>query len=169
MKKCPKCKQTKSKKEFYFNKKSGKFLSWCSQCTKQRASESRRQLASSNDPEKNLQYSIYNLMTSIRMHFKKGKPIPHNITLKDLNDLYEKQKGKCYYTGTLMLLNSSKVKNRHPLKISVDRIDSNQGYTVDNTVLCCLGINSLKSISTPSEMYSALETFYKNSKSIGKL
>ena len=54
-----------------------------------------------------------------------------DLTLSFLKDLWEDQKGLCFYTGepinfTLGFKDS----------ISLDRKDSLRGYTMDNTVLC---------------------------------
>lgn len=40
----------------------------------------------------------------------------------------------------------------NPRLISIDRIDSNKGYTVDNTVLCCYAVNLMKSDLSVDEM-----------------
>ena len=62
-----------------------------------------------------------------------------DITSLYLMELFDKQGGKCYYTG--MPMNFPNVRLTKP---SVDRIDSTKGYTKDNIVLCCMGINFLK-------------------------
>ncbi len=62
------------------------------------------------------------------------------LTYEFLKNLYNKQEGKCYYTGKKMVL-----KKRNFDLISIDRKDSNKGYFEDNVVLCRFGINVMKS------------------------
>ena len=65
-----------------------------------------------------------------------------------IKELYNKQNGRCFYTDEPMNLGYHRDKkdlyslNFH--NISVDRIDSKKGYTKENTVLCCWGINNMK-------------------------
>lgn len=63
-----------------------------------------------------------------------------------LEKLYIDQKGKCHYTGLDMLLNSDIDRDFH--KISVDKIDPCKNYIKGNIVLCCWGINKMKSDTT---------------------
>lgn len=73
-----------------------------------------------------------------------------------LVDLYNKQKGLCYYTGEFMSLgNHNHIKDLYGINfhtISVDRIDSKIGYTKENTVLCCWGINNMKQQLTVEQL-----------------
>jgi hypothetical protein len=70
-----------------------------------------------------------------------------SIIIKDLYFLWEKQKGLCYYTNREMLFelgsNSS---------VSIDRIDSSIGYTVDNIVLCQRQVNIMKNNASIEEL-----------------
>lgn len=68
--------------------------------------------------------------------------IEFNITLLQLDEIYEKQGGLCYYTGDKLVLPTPK--KRSPL--SVDRIDSSKGYTYDNVVLCIWEVNRAKHV-----------------------
>jgi hypothetical protein len=51
---------------------------------------------------------------------------------------WEKQKGRCYYTGRKMSLKPGDE------VVSVDRRDSSKGYTPANCVLCCSHANMMK-------------------------
>lgn len=84
---------------------------------------------------------ISRLKDSLRKRNKKYGEI--NLTNEFLINLYEKQKGLCYYTGIEMkIINSEK----NPEQISLDRVDSNLGYTENNVVLCCFAINLCKNL-----------------------
>lgn len=71
---------------------------------------------------------------------KKGWPC--DIDYKFLIELYDKQEGKCAYSGLPILpIKQEKVYNT----LSIDRQDSSKYYTKDNIVLCVLCLNYLKS------------------------
>jgi hypothetical protein len=54
--------------------------------------------------------------------------------------MWERQEGICVYTGLKMELQPNTL-----LSVSVERIDSDIGYTPENTVLCCNVVNRMKS------------------------
>ena len=56
------------------------------------------------------------------------------ITIDDLKELWEIQKGKCYWLGIDMSLEDL-FKSNSPFSVSVDRLDSSRGYHRDNIVL----------------------------------
>lgn len=66
------------------------------------------------------------------------RKLEFNLTMEEIDDIYEKQNGKCYWTGLEMNPN---VISKFPSKPSLDRINRHKGYTKDNVVLCCLAIN----------------------------
>ncbi len=64
----------------------------------------------------------------------KAKKIDFNLTYQNLKELYLKQNKSCFYSGyPLNLVKTGKIQFD---TLSVDRIDSNKGYTIDNIVLC---------------------------------
>jgi hypothetical protein len=71
------------------------------------------------------------------------KEIEFDVDREYLLNLYNKQDGKCFYSGLKMeiALKHDKINNR---TLSIDRIDSKKGYTKDNIVLCCDNINTMK-------------------------
>lgn len=64
---------------------------------------------------------------------------PCEMTFDFLRRLFDRQSGKCFYSGVIMTSWSG------PDVISIDRVDPNKPYTVDNVVLCRWMINSMKS------------------------
>ena len=67
----------------------------------------------------------------------KYKNIEFSIVLEDLENIYKKQGGRCYYTN--LLFDSSEYGT-----YSIDRIDSNLGYTKDNIRLTAACVNYMK-------------------------
>ena len=57
-----------------------------------------------------------------------------NLSLDSLKKLWEKQEGKCYFTGEKLVLpeNCEGWKNITPYAASLDRIDNSIGYTQEN-------------------------------------
>ena len=75
------------------------------------------------------------------------KNIQFDLSLEFLIELWKKQNGLCYYTGLPMDLiqgggKYDYAKNNNA--VSIDRLNSNNGYTKDNVVLCRSCINSAK-------------------------
>lgn len=64
----------------------------------------------------------------------------HEITVKDIEELYEEQDGKCALSG--QELSFTYTDNNI---ISIDRIDSDKGYTKDNIQLTTFIVNQAKS------------------------
>ena len=66
------------------------------------------------------------------------KKIEFNLTYEHLRDLFYEQESKCFYTGVPFNFES---KTNSP---SLDRIDSDLGYTIGNVVWCRSRINFMK-------------------------
>jgi len=62
------------------------------------------------------------------------------LTIANIADCWTTQESVCAYSGRIMTLEAGKLNT-----VSIERIDSNKGYTVDNTILVCQAINRMKS------------------------
>lgn len=67
------------------------------------------------------------------------KQIEWNLSLEFLTGLWEKQEGKCVYSGVPL-----SYEDNHPHTVSLDRIDSSKGYTEDNVQFVCTIVNYVK-------------------------
>lgn len=67
-----------------------------------------------------------------------------SITLEDLNAQWEKQKGKCPFTGVDLLLPGWYSAKDYLYRASIDRIDSSKGYEVGNIQFVSVMINYAK-------------------------
>lgn len=65
-----------------------------------------------------------------------------DLAEKDLINLYEKQEGKCHYTG-IKLVSQSQDSRKFDL-LSLDKKNPIDGYTIENVVFCCWGVNQMK-------------------------
>ena len=65
----------------------------------------------------------------------KNRDAKSDLTLEFLCDLYEKQKGLCYYSQVKMTFDGA-------YKMSIERLDNDIGYLQSNVVFCCLEWNN---------------------------
>jgi hypothetical protein len=77
----------------------------------------------------------------LKMKQSSWKPPELHITSDDLNTIWERQNGLCYWFKIpldLNLLYKDHIDyyKRHPLAPSVDRLDNDGHYTIDNVVIC---------------------------------
>lgn len=73
-----------------------------------------------------------------------------DLSVDNLFELYEKQKGLCALSGREMTYISGK--GRIPTNISIDRIDNTIGYEIDNIQLVCRQANQMKMELTHLEL-----------------
>lgn len=78
-----------------------------------------------------------------KIHQAKKQMIKRNLTFaiteNDVLEMWEKQNHKCYYTGLKM-----NHEYKHPNCFSIERLDSNLGYTKENCVLIMAWVNLFK-------------------------
>ncbi len=85
----------------------------------------------------NLRHRLGNMLASAK-HRVKTTNLEFNIDLNFLNDLYNKQKAKCVYSGQPLSL------EKGDNGISLDKINAKLGYTKDNVVFTTWKINQMK-------------------------
>lgn len=62
-----------------------------------------------------------------------------SITPEYLQEVWDRQQGQCVYTKLPLLATANQFNT-----VSLDRIDSSKGYTVDNVQLICSAVNKMK-------------------------
>jgi hypothetical protein len=101
-----------------------------------------------NDPEKlNVAQLLCKKIVFCRTRAKQNS-IVFNITRENLMDIYERQDGLCFYSGVKMKIQNNRRNSRNLFSMSIDRFDSDYGYTFDNVVFCCDYINIMKHSQT---------------------
>jgi hypothetical protein len=80
----------------------------------------------------------------------KKKGLEHSLTLEWIQT--EVNKGTCALTGLPLSLDKPKGASRSPWSPSLDRKDSNLGYTEDNTQVVCVVVNTLKNAATLNDL-----------------
>lgn len=164
---CIKCKKYLSKESFGIKNETKNLTrrgcsNICKQCT---LIKSRNH---SNKIKGTLKNALQVKITSIRKKVKTGKNYNKenifDITYDDLLNLYNIQEGKCAISGITLTYNRSSTNIGHKINdnLSVDRIDSNKGYTKDNVQLVCTIINMMKNDLTQEQLEYYCKAIIKN-------
>lgn len=175
--KCLKCGKEKEISHFLFSKRRNKSEGWCRSCRTEKTLLWRRHnIVKHREYDANYKRNLWkknpfkmrisNMRASACTHSKILK-LPFEIKSPDLINIYNEQKGKCYYTGLEMSVSGSRTNDL--LLMSCDRIDSTKGYVKGNVVLCCFGINMLKSKLPVQDMFTCLEKFFYGAVSLGNI
>lgn len=86
----------------------------------------------------------------------KEKDIAHTLTLGHIYTCLEACQYQCAYCDIQVRFDSSRsTLNGGILKdcCTLDRIESSEGYTLANVVICCWHCNTMKNDSTPADLY----------------
>ena len=130
---CAKCGEKKSIDVFYKHSATNDgWHSWCKACCKEGNARSIEKKYATFEGR------VTTFLTTCKNSAKK-RGQEFSLTRKILLDLWEKQEGRCFYSGIKMSTQPS----RHD-SVSVERIDPDIGYTKFNTVLVCNAINRMK-------------------------
>jgi len=100
-------------------------------------------------------HSIDYLIKEVKKRSAK-KGIPTDLTVEYIEELLERQGGRCFYTGVEFGETLTET------AMSIDRIDSQKGYTRDNIVLCCIWVNLMKTNLPIGEFLSRVRLLTKN-------
>lgn len=113
---------------------------------------------------KSIRGRLYDLLEAARGRAKKNN-LQINIDLDYLLDLYEQQKGKCKLTNIdFNFEKKEKTKHFNPFSPSIDKIDSNGGYTKDNVRLVCTIVNLALNTFGEGDFKIMCEAYINNSK-----
>lgn len=134
-KKCNKCKKVKKMKEFYNSiEHIDGHRPNCKECEK----------ITRNKRLNTLNGAIKEGIRFAKRRSKKKK-LKFNLTKEFIHELYHKQKGLCVISNIKMEYKSGHDQYfRNPYKLSIDRIDSTQGYIEGNIQLVCAKVNNMK-------------------------
>ncbi len=110
---------------------------WCSKCRGYNIYPERRKSSINFNNGIHIEW-----LTKINASLIRGKRVIQNeLDLIKLRDIYDLQNGKCVYTGiNLNVLNVTKKESN----ASIDRKDSNLGYTINNTQWVYKPLNIMK-------------------------
>ena len=137
-KKCSICNILKSTDDFYKSQRGAK----CKECVLKIGKEYKR--IKRLDPEhrkvegKKQKERRVRLWQNTLIHDSKHRKIENTLTVDDINEMFKKQNGLCYWFNIPLVPSNHK---KHPQQPSLDRLDRNKGYIKDNVVLCCYSAN----------------------------
>lgn len=105
---------------------------------------------------------IQNLYVQLR-YVRKKQGITWDVTPQELFILYAKQEGKCALTGQELTFKRG-TDEESDFNISIDRIDSADGYYIENIQLIGKIINFLKHDLPQEKFIKLVKLIYNNSK-----
>ena len=149
--KCSKCGEIKPLAEFQHGRKGQKYeyrFSFCNDC---------RNKQTYLNLNLDIKKWFRNNTNRIKRRAKKEK-IDFDLDYMFLYEMYEKQKGLCFYTDCKLEWLAGKGIRKNSL--SIDKIDHLLGYTKDNIVLCSKRINTMKLDATLEEMKLWMPDWY---------
>lgn len=97
------------------------------------------------------------------------RDILFEITIDDLQELWEEQKGKCVYSGRTLFFNNKSFKTKSKKGkafnfASLDRIDSNKGYIKGNIQWVTQNVNLAKQSYFKEEFLDLIKDIYNHMK-----
>jgi len=134
MKICFSCKETKSYNEFFrHNQTQDGYHSWCKSCCNEGNKRARAKTNSTIEGRARI------FLRNAKNSANKRQQL-FDLTIADIVECWRIQNGICAYSGRSMTLESGSLNT-----VSIERIDSEEGYIPSNTILVCQAINRMKS------------------------
>jgi hypothetical protein len=129
--------------------------------TKDKSDLSKKQIKRWGDNDKN-DFVPSLFLRSVKRRAKR-KNIPYDLTADFILNMYIRQNGKCAISGMdISLPKNNDEYAKHLHTVSVDRIDSNKGYTKNNVQLLHKDINRMKWSHSEEYFLSLCENIYQN-------
>jgi hypothetical protein len=137
-KKCSKCRCEKNADEFFKNRsRSDNLSAWCKACRKLfDRTQSSRDKQNSHCKEYRRRKRAVKLLGALRVRAKK-KGLKYDLDAHGAEIQRRIDKGVCEMTGIALDLDAMLAFNSP----SIDRIDNNQGYVIENVRIVCLAMN----------------------------
>lgn len=125
-------------------------------------------VALNNSYKPNFEVKYTTISTILWQQIRKGaskRGLEFLITREDIIAVLTEQKGKCIFSGERIIIPESKKDARNKdYNCSIDRIDSNKGYTKDNIQIVLKELNIMKWDLEDSEFINWCKLVYNNLK-----
>ena len=93
----------------------------------------------------------------------KKRGLSFDISREYIKNLFEMQKGECFYSGLKMnVVKDNPSVTIDPFKMTLDCIDPHKGYVAGNVVWCAYCVNSLKQRMTKEELVNVCKAVVKH-------
>ena len=135
---CSKCGEVKSDNDFYQSQRGNR----CKKCILFGTRKYKRKKRM--DPEHKKMEGVKQKERRVRLwqntliHDSKHRKVENTLTVQDINEMFDKQNGLCYWFNVPLIPSND---SKHPQQPSLDRLDRTKGYTLDNVVLTCYSAN----------------------------
>jgi hypothetical protein len=150
MKTCFCCKTVKERSLFFKHAQTPDGLhSWCKACCNVGNQKSRAKVNAT------IQGRAKIFLQNAKKSAKKRNQA-FDLEIPDIVGFWNDQNMVCAYSGLEMTLEAGKLNT-----VSIERIDSNIGYTKDNTILVCQAINRMKSDFSYNDFYMLCQAVTK--------
>ncbi len=169
VKRCTKCGEIKALEEFSFrDKKKGELRADCKIC---KSGYMAKYYQSTKDDvykkhskklrnKKRYENDIINITLKNSLYSAlKRRPTENPITPSELIKVFECQNGKCALSGIEMVCGKGKTLWN---SMSIDRINSELGYTLENVRLVCFCINAFRGQMTDNEFDEVITKLYNH-------
>jgi protein-arginine kinase activator protein McsA len=154
---CSKCGENKKIVEFYYHRTRKFYMESCKTCNNDQSKKYQKEKRN----EKDIKFILTQRAGSIRRDRKKYDiPVSENLS-KILQEQWEKQNGRCFYTDEPLSIENYKKNNFY---LTVDRKIPELGYVKDNVVLCCSIVNKIKTNLELNELFYWIEKIKNNLK-----
>lgn len=135
---CKICGIAKSKEEFYSSQRTLKCIICSLEINKANKKKKRENLEYRKNEGLKQKERRIRLWQNTLINDSKNRATEHNLTVDDVNEMFKKQNGLCYWFNVPLIPSNN---SKHPQQPSLDRLDRNKGYTTDNVVLTCYSAN----------------------------
>ena len=157
---CKRCKQYKPVTDFYENGSDIKCRKYYSNNCKQCESERKKKARDIQCEQVNLEKFLKSLINGCKTRALKSKKYKCTLTVEQLVDLWNKQKGLCAISGLQMT--TIKGKGKMIMNASIDRIQPGGDYSIENVQLVCSHVNMMRSDLSIEELVEFCKAIVNN-------
>jgi hypothetical protein len=119
----------------------------CARCAHELCCSREKRLGAANPAWKGTDHIPSSRFNNWRKNAER-RGLPWEITIHDVEALWESQQGRCALTGATLLIATNQIRGHTDIDreavLSLDRIDNSRGYTIDNIQLTTWRTNRIK-------------------------
>lgn len=156
---CKICGLTKNIDDFYKSQRSSRCKDCTLEITRKYKREKRKNSEFRNSELIKQKERRVRLWQNTLLHDSKNRGLEFNLTVRDIDELMEKQKGLCYWFKIPLIPSNIK---KHPQQPSLDRLDKSKGYIKGNVVLTCYSANIGRNENSLETWQNFLNLLFKN-------